>query len=117
MMAMVKQLNIPDLTNEDMDVVRNMIEGGYDAEEISYTLGILRKERKEKLDKTVINDGEDQVDSSKQLDAEVNAEVDAAVPIQKKWQPSERIIEGKLKKFRPDKDEGGSSKDKAWVLE
>ncbi|KAL4590287.1 hypothetical protein LXL04_003215 [Taraxacum kok-saghyz] len=93
LMAMEKQLNIPDLTNEDRDVVRDMIEGGYDADEIAYTLGI--------------------VDSGKQVDAEVDAEV----PIQKKRRPSERIIKGKLKKFGPNKDGGGSSKDKAWVLE
>ncbi|KAL4569889.1 hypothetical protein LXL04_025535 [Taraxacum kok-saghyz] len=139
-MAMVKQLNIHDLTNEDMDVVRDMLEGGYDADEISYTLGIvsafitlfftytivltietyqLRKEREEKLDAEIFAEIDAQVDV--QVDAEVDAQVvgevearvDADLPIQKKRKPSERIRKGKLKKFGPDKDGGGSTKDKA----
>ncbi|KAL4589177.1 hypothetical protein LXL04_002082 [Taraxacum kok-saghyz] len=99
-MSMVKQLNIPNLTNEDMDVVRDMLEGGYDVDEISYTLGIvsafitlfvtytivltietyqLRKEREreEKLDAEIFAEIDAQVDV--QVDVQVDAEVDAEV--------------------------------------
>ncbi|KAL4566141.1 hypothetical protein LXL04_030251 [Taraxacum kok-saghyz] len=45
LMVVVLQLNMPDLTDEDMDVVRDMFKGGYVPNEISYTLGIARVRR------------------------------------------------------------------------
>ncbi|KAL4560719.1 hypothetical protein LXL04_032873 [Taraxacum kok-saghyz] len=86
---------------------RDMLEGGYDADEIFYTLGIVDAQVDVQVDAEV----------DAQVVGEVEARVDAELPIQKKRKPSERILKGKLKKFGPDKDGGRSTKDKAWVLE
>ncbi|CAI9277808.1 unnamed protein product [Lactuca saligna] len=90
------------LDHEDFETIKDLQASGYDHGEIDEAFNKLKKERKERLVESIV-------------DEETSQEIQD--PLVRKRKPSERIIKIKLNKAVHDPDGGGSTTEKALTLD
>ncbi|KAL4556192.1 hypothetical protein LXL04_038835 [Taraxacum kok-saghyz] len=98
LVKVVQQLNVRDLTEEDAEVVRDMMECGYAQDEIAFTL----EKRDNMLVESVIYEVEFKRVNNQEWVDRLNMEEDA--PMAKKRKSSEKTLKLKLSKYGPDSD-------------